>query len=138
MAVPSRVPLPPLARTTHPHMAHPQLNTRQWRDIRAHHKALGHPCGICGNPINPAIPAPHPLSFAVDHIIPKAPPHNGSNSIENTMAVHAGCNSAKRDRPLTPELRQACRELYERLTAEPVRHLDTAIDWYSPHWGCVT
>lgn len=109
-------------------MAHPQLNTRQWRDIRAHHLAIGAPCNICGNPINPTIRKPHPLSFAVDHIVPKE--HGGTNSIENTAAVHAGCNSAKRDRPLTPELVASCRALYDRLTAEPIRHLDVSVQWY--------
>jgi len=111
-------------------MAHPQLRGRQWEAIKAHHRALGQPCHLCGYPINTEIPWPSPLSFAVDHLIARS--DGGTNAIENTAPIHMACNTAKRERVVTPELRASCRQMIERLNAVPVRHVDTSVDWYSP------
>lgn len=63
-------------------------------------------CGICGGPIFSSFKSPHPLSFSIDHIWPKA--RGGLNILGNLQPAHRGCNSAKRDRlPTRPEAENA-------------------------------
>lgn len=56
----------------------------------------GWTCGICGEPIDPTIAYPSPLSKSIDHIIPVS--KGGSHTRANVQAAHLACNSRKRDR----------------------------------------
>jgi 5-methylcytosine-specific restriction endonuclease McrA len=51
------------------------------------------PCGICGQPIDYALKSPDPMSFEVDHIIPRAA--GGPDTLENKQASHRKCNRTK-------------------------------------------
>jgi 5-methylcytosine-specific restriction endonuclease McrA len=54
-------------------------------------------CGICGHPVDFGLKAPHPMSAAVDHIIPVA--KNGHPSdIDNLQLAHWTCNRQKSDK----------------------------------------
>jgi 5-methylcytosine-specific restriction endonuclease McrA len=69
---------------------------RPWRRINAHWRALRQPCWICGHSIDYELPARHPLSFSVDHVIPRS--HGGPPTIANTRPAHYSCNAARGNR----------------------------------------
>jgi 5-methylcytosine-specific restriction endonuclease McrA len=71
------------------------LSSRPWRRLRAQVLELGHPCWICGHPIDRALPAQHPMSATVDHIIPRAIAPHLSLDPTNLRAAHKRCNSRK-------------------------------------------
>jgi hypothetical protein len=48
-------------------------------------------CAFCGDPIDPELEAPHPLSFTVDHIQPVAY-GGGMADPANARAAHRICN----------------------------------------------
>lgn len=50
-------------------------------------------CGICGDPIDPALAFPDPGSASLDHVIPIA--LGGPHLRANTQAAHLSCNRAK-------------------------------------------
>lgn len=50
-------------------------------------------CQICGRPINRAVPAPHPMSASIDHVIPLD--LGGAHCEENWQCAHFICNSIK-------------------------------------------
>ena len=54
-------------------------------------RALGQPCWICGLPIDPTLPAGHPLAFELDELVPVS---KGGSPIdfENTAGSHRVCN----------------------------------------------
>ena len=62
-------------------------------------------CGICGGLINPALKAPHPGSYSIDHKLPKA--WGGSDLRANLQPAHLGCNKSKGARPTLAELLSA-------------------------------
>lgn len=62
-------------------------------------------CGICGQPIDKKIKAPHPLSATVDHIIPISKGGHPSD-LQNLQIAHRWCNRAKSNR-LFLETREA-------------------------------
>ena len=51
-------------------------------------------CGICGQPVDPKIKYPHPLSATVDHIIPVSKGGHPS-ALENLQLAHRCCNRQK-------------------------------------------
>src|SRR5690625_2964764 len=54
-------------------------------------------CGICGDPVDFSLKAPHPMSAVVDHIIPVS--KNGHPSdIDNLQLSHWTCNRQKSDK----------------------------------------
>ena len=68
----------------------------RWRANRARWKAMAAPCALCGKPIDYSLPARHPMSFEVDHIVPVS---KGGDpfSFENTQPAHRICNQRKGD-----------------------------------------
>ena len=50
-------------------------------------------CGICGEPIDPMLKHPHPMSVSLDHIIALC--NGGSHTAENVQAAHMICNAFK-------------------------------------------
>ncbi|PRT65884.1 HNH endonuclease [Streptococcus anginosus] len=54
-------------------------------------------CGICGHPVDKSLKYPHPLSPAIDHIIPIAKGGHPS-AIENLQLAHWQCNRQKSDK----------------------------------------
>ena len=56
--------------------------------------ARGKPdCALCGSPIDYSLKYPHPKSFVVDHIYPRA--LGGPDTLENKQPACADCNWAK-------------------------------------------
>lgn len=54
-------------------------------------------CGICGNPVDMELKYPHPMSKAIDHIIPVS--KNGHPSdMSNLQLAHMTCNRQKADK----------------------------------------
>lgn len=51
------------------------------------------PCGICGDPINYALPSDEPMSYVVDHIVPYSV--SNDDSLANKQAAHKVCNGIK-------------------------------------------
>lgn len=54
-------------------------------------------CGICGKPIDMSFKYPHPLSPAIDHIIPISKGGHPSD-INNLQIAHWCCNRQKSDK----------------------------------------
>lgn len=67
----------------------PFKNRLYWRD-----KGL---CGICHQPIDTALTYPHPMSFSIDHIIPRSvkPDH----TFNNLRSTHLKCNMERGNKP---------------------------------------
>jgi 5-methylcytosine-specific restriction endonuclease McrA len=53
-------------------------------------------CGICAEPVDPALLYPNPFSRSVDHIMPIA--RGGAHTPENCQLAHLRCNVSKGDR----------------------------------------
>ena len=53
-------------------------------------------CGICHDPIDPAVPWPDDRSKSLDHIVPMS--KGGGHVWSNVQAAHLGCNVDKADR----------------------------------------
>ena len=64
-----------------------------WRRV----KSLGKPCWICGMPIDPALPAGHPLCFELDELVPVS---KGGSPVDmrNVAGSHRCCNQWRSDR----------------------------------------
>lgn len=56
----------------------------------------GWTCGLCGDPVDPAIDWPDSMSASIDHIIPIA--RGGRHNYENVQLAHLLCNLRKKDR----------------------------------------
>ncbi|HEP1411118.1 HNH endonuclease family protein [Streptococcus pyogenes] len=54
-------------------------------------------CGICGKPVDKSLKYPHPLSAAIDHIVPIAKGGHPS-ALENLQLTHWQCNRQKSDK----------------------------------------
>jgi 5-methylcytosine-specific restriction endonuclease McrA len=50
-------------------------------------------CAICGHPINLLLHHEHPMSFTVDHIIPRS--LGGPDTLDNARPAHRRCNSQR-------------------------------------------
>jgi 5-methylcytosine-specific restriction endonuclease McrA len=71
------------------------------------------PCGLCGEPIDYSLPHTDPMSFVVDHIIPRA--KGGPDTLENKQAAHKAHNRAKGDSlPSNPALPHGVRFVTHR------------------------
>ena len=54
-------------------------------------------CAICGGPVDKTLPARHPMSAQVDHIIPVSKGGDPS-AMDNLQLTHRKCNRAKADK----------------------------------------
>ncbi|MGT2656389.1 HNH endonuclease [Streptococcus varani] len=54
-------------------------------------------CGICGKPVDKSLKYPHPLSAAIDHIVPISKGGHPS-SMDNLQLTHWQCNRQKSDK----------------------------------------
>lgn len=54
-------------------------------------------CGICGQPVDLSLKAPHPLSATIDHIIPVSKGGHPSD-LDNLQLAHRWCNQWKSDK----------------------------------------
>lgn len=52
-------------------------------------------CGICTEPVDPALRYPHPMSVSLDHVVPLA--KGGAHTMANVQCSHLHCNRIKRD-----------------------------------------
>lgn len=60
-------------------------------------KAMGLPCWICGMPIDPALPAGHPLSFELDELVPVSKGGSPTDPA-NVAGAHRCCNQWRGNR----------------------------------------
>ena len=81
-------------------------------------------CHLCGNPIRLDVDHRHPMSYALDHKVTVSVRPDLALSPDNVAPSHRLCNSARRDRPLTPGL---LLEMAERFTERP----PVALDFFS-------
>jgi 5-methylcytosine-specific restriction endonuclease McrA len=54
-------------------------------------------CGICQQLIDTNLKYPDPMSFSIDHIIPRS--QQGSHSFDNLRPAHLECNSLRGNKP---------------------------------------
>ena len=52
---------------------------------------MGRPCHICGLPIDPSLPAGHPLCFELDELVPVSK-GGRADVMENVASSHRCCN----------------------------------------------
>lgn len=57
-------------------------------------------CGLCGEPVNPGLQWPDPLSVSLDHVVPVS--LGGPHTRANTRCSHLGCNSRRGNRVASP------------------------------------
>lgn len=67
-----------------------------WRRV----KAVGAPCHICGLPIDPSLPAGHPLCFELDELVPVSK-GGRADAMENVSGAHRCCNQWRSDKPMS-------------------------------------
>lgn len=77
-------------------------------------------CGICGKPVDFTLKYPHPMSPAIDHIIPISKGGHPSD-IDNLQLAHRCCNRQKSDK-LLPQKEEAAQVISNRL-------LPATFDW---------
>ncbi|WP_077597861.1 HNH endonuclease [Olsenella urininfantis] len=67
------------------------------RKLTARLRKEGRPCALCGMPIDYDLPAGHPWSFELDHIVPLS--RGGAPyDYANVQAAHRICNERKGNR----------------------------------------
>ena len=64
--------------------------------IEAKWKAGSRKCILCGKPIDPDLPARHPMSRTIEHLIPIA--RGGRHDLDNIDFAHHACNASKQDK----------------------------------------
>lgn len=50
-------------------------------------------CWLCHKPIDLNVEHPHPDSFTIDHVLPRA--HGGGDDVRNLRPAHRRCNNAR-------------------------------------------
>ena len=67
-----------------------------WRRV----KSLGRPCWICGMPIDPSLPAGHPLCFELDELVPVS---KGGSPVDmrNVAGAHRLCNQWRSNKSIS-------------------------------------
>lgn len=50
-------------------------------------------CGICGHPIDLRLKWPNPMSYSIDHIVPRS--LGGTHGANNLRAAHNQCNASR-------------------------------------------
>ena len=84
-------------------------------------------CGICGQPVDKSLKAPHPLSPSVDHIIPVS---QGGHpfDLDNLQLAHLVCNQKKNDgRNIPPGMLP--RQVEETIIPNAGAGLPLSIEW---------
>lgn len=72
-----------------------------WERVKAALFVEGATCALCGEPIEYGLRHNHPRGPSVDHIVPlKDGGH--PTAMWNVRVAHHGCNSGRRDDPVTP------------------------------------
>lgn len=82
-----------------------------------------HLCGICGRPVDKSLKYPHPLSAAIDHIVPISKGGHPS-SMDNLQLTHWQCNRQKSDKLFI-------NQTAARATVVGNRNLPQSRDWTS-------
>jgi 5-methylcytosine-specific restriction endonuclease McrA len=77
-------------------------DTQEYKRLRAELLVPGARCHICDLPIRFDVPARHPMSGSVDHVLAWTKGGHPT-SRENARPAHFGCNSGKRDREQKPK-----------------------------------
>lgn len=72
----------------------PDRSSSAYRRKAAALKAQGHPCWLCGEPIDYRLRWPHPMSFSADHVVALA---NGGELLGELRAAHLAHNSSRGD-----------------------------------------
>lgn len=67
---------------------------RPWRRVQAQVYATESVCHLCGQPVDPTLPANHDMARSVDHIIPLAL-GGDPTSRANLRLAHRLCNQRK-------------------------------------------
>jgi len=69
-------------------------NGNEWRKLHKRLRAEQRPCHLCGQPIDYTLPAGHPWSFEVDHLVPIS---RGGDPYDyaNVDAAHRICNQRR-------------------------------------------
>lgn len=78
-------------------------------------------CGICKEPVDHRLVAPHPLAAEMDHVVPLS--KGGTHTRDNVQCTHRICNNAKSD-GTQDEARRAI-NFIRWLTGKSVRELAT-------------
>ncbi len=98
----------------------PELNGRPRQHRLAQIRAAvtaGAPCHLCGLPIDLTLDRQrHPLALAVDELVPRSRLHPSQRRAAaldptNTAPAHRICNGSRGTKPITPTVRQRCRDL---------------------------
>lgn len=84
------------------------LQSRRWQDTRRLVIAMYDRCHLCGRVVDKALPWPHPLSPAVDHVVPRAL-GGAMYDMDNLRLAHFKCNNAKGKRQRAPARRRTRR-----------------------------
>lgn len=53
-------------------------------------------CGICTDPVDPALRYPDPMSASLDHVVPLS--LGGSHTMDNVRLAHLRCNTVRQAR----------------------------------------
>src|SRR5690606_11073106 len=69
---------------------------RPWRRIVAQLKTTDRTCWLCHHPIDIDLPVTHPLSYTVDHVVPRS--RGGAPTLDNARPAHRRCNSRRGNR----------------------------------------
>jgi 5-methylcytosine-specific restriction endonuclease McrA len=73
-------------------------STRRYRRLRAHVARTQSVCHLCGQPINFDLDSHDPMSFQVDHVVPRSVAPELAEALSNLKASHRSCNRAKSNR----------------------------------------
>lgn len=80
-------------------------------------------CGICGQPVDKSLKAPHPMSPCIDHIVPVSKGGHPSD-ISNLQLAHMCCNRQKSDKLIKET------QVFKTQTISN-RNLPLSRDWFS-------
>jgi 5-methylcytosine-specific restriction endonuclease McrA len=69
-------------------------------------------CHLCDQPIRRDVDHRHPLSYALDHVVPVKLQPELALAPSNVAPSHRQCNSWRKHKPLTPGLKLECQALF--------------------------
>ncbi|MEV5538488.1 HNH endonuclease signature motif containing protein [Saccharopolyspora shandongensis] len=80
---------------------------RPWRRVVAQLRATDHTCWLCGHSIDADLPPTHPLSYTVDHVVPRS--KGGAPTLDNAKPAHRRCNSRRGNGQARPDVMRTSR-----------------------------
>lgn len=87
--------------------------SHQWRQLVAWAKlTLPWVCHLCDQPIRNDVSHEHPLSYALDHVLPVRDHPELALSPANVQPSHRQCNDWRKARPVTAGLKLECRSRF--------------------------